>query len=296
MASKDRVKTSELENEIVCVDVEVINIEPETPEGTGPESTEDGPENICDFTKIWSEIKQFRTYFTWTGFFYFLVLGLLPTAWDIQTDLTLGSTLTQLEDEYTAGLCYIFICLPGIHILHSVLVQNLRWRFGLTDKSSFVLMFVLGLGLTTAVFACFWIRPHSFAFPAILISVITLITKALAVIVHGPETQKLSLLMSTTECRYESGLQLLLLLHIWLSGGKMFLSAMVSSILVISKVGIENYFAEDMKIRSKVDKLKLTARYLPLFAVTTLHKLGSVAVTFYSPYPLGVPLLTPTPL
>ena len=46
-----------------------------------------------------------------------LIFGLAPTAWDMYTDLELASHLLEEENAHAAGLCYVFICLPGINLV-----------------------------------------------------------------------------------------------------------------------------------------------------------------------------------
>ena len=65
-------------------------------------------------TAAWQETKE---KFNMNDFSYCLVLGLLPTAWDINTDFDLGDDLDSTEDSITAGLCYYFISLPAILLL-----------------------------------------------------------------------------------------------------------------------------------------------------------------------------------
>ena len=61
-------------------------------------------------------------------------------------------------------------------------------------------------------------------------------TKLLAVVNHTEPMRKFSLRLSALECSYESSLQLLLLFHIWLSGGILRFGTALSSLVVIGKV------------------------------------------------------------
>ena len=77
-----------------------------------------------------------------------------------------------------------------------------------------------------------------------------------------------SLNASSAESSYESSCQLLFLLHIWLSGDHMYFSAMVSSVLVIGKVGAENILMKGqenkMKDKSFLEKVVLLLQYTPV--------------------------------
>ena len=60
---------------------------------------------------------QISQNFTWENFYYAFFFGLLPTAWDISTDLQFGVSQEGQGEETTAGFCYMFICLPAIFSL-----------------------------------------------------------------------------------------------------------------------------------------------------------------------------------
>ena len=95
----------------------------------------------------------------------------------------------------------------------------------------------LGILLTTAMAVLFIHHPTAFKGPALLLATASLATKAAAVFIHTPGMKQFSRRLSTAESTYESSLQLLLLLHIYHSGGQLYLGACVSSVLVIGKVG-----------------------------------------------------------
>ena len=115
----------------------------------------------------------------------------------------------------------------------------------------------------------------------------TLGTKLLAVFVHTPEVKEFSLKTSTAECNHESSIQLLLLLHIWLSGGELYLGAIVSSTLVIGKVGSENILMKGevnkLEEKSFVEKVLLIVQYTPVMALTSMFRLGGSTIAFYHP-------------
>ena len=64
-------------------------------------STEDEGFNIDNLkAKIYSA-------FSWDNFFYAIIFGLGPTAWDVFSDLRFGHHLTEAGDIHSAGLCYL---------------------------------------------------------------------------------------------------------------------------------------------------------------------------------------------
>ena len=83
----------------------------------------------------------------------------------------------------------------------------------------------------------------------------------------------------------ESPLQLLLLLHLWVKDGfgePRFLTPILSSLLVIGKVNAEIYLSDElenlMKDKSFLEKLFLTVKHIPLFAVTAFFRIGCVII------------------
>ena len=63
--------------------------------------------------------------------------------------------------------------------------------------------------------------------------------------------KSLSRNMSESEAFFESALQLTLLLNIWLSGGKVNKSTILSSVLLIGKVGAENLLNDGEQLKGK---------------------------------------------
>ena len=76
----------------------------------------DGAE-ITSWVWIKTWLEETKECFTWGDFFFALIFGLAPTAWDMYTDLELASHLLEEENAHAAGLCYVFICLPGINLV-----------------------------------------------------------------------------------------------------------------------------------------------------------------------------------
>ena len=93
--------------------------------------------------------------------------------------------------------------------------------------------------------------------------------------------------VSVQEYSWESSLQLLLLLHIWIKGGPLFISPILSSVLIIGKVSTEFYLISEpenlLQDKSFLEKLKLIAKHLPLFALTAFFRIGSSIVKCSAP-------------
>ena len=170
-------------------------------------------------------------------FWYSLFLGFLPSAWDISTDVQFGSSQEEMGEELTAGLCYMFICLPLIIMLAMAMATTIqRVTSTLLNILLAVLLILLFIAITAAMCIVVGTNPTIFKYPAIICSVFVLGTKMVAVVVHTQEVKDFSRKITMAECTLESSAQLLLLLHIWLSGGQLYLGAIISSVIVIGKI------------------------------------------------------------
>ena len=110
--------------------------------------------------------------------------------------------------------------------------------------------------------------------------------KLLGTICHGPEVTRLVDKLADAEVRYEAALQLILLGTIYLRSGKdsseSFNSA-ISSVLVIGKVGIQDFFKKHDKNLSKASlpgKIYIAISVAPLFVFVALFRVGSFAIAF----------------
>ena len=126
---------------------------------------------------------------------------------------------------------------------------------------------------------CFSFNPLTFKFFAQLNGVFMILIKVLAVVVHTPEVKQFSMKLTFMETNLESQSQLCLLLNVWLQGGSLYISPIVSSILVIGKNNAENFLSDNpenkLKGKSFLKKLKLVLRHLPLFCTTIIFRVGS---------------------
>lgn len=175
-----------------------------------------------------------------------------------------------------------------------------------------MLVFVLLLGLTTAVVFAMILLPIYFYITAILSTIMILGVKVAALFVQGPQMKKLSTRMTASESQYESSLQLLLVISICFETGELSLSSassLLSSILMIGKSGAESYltFGKENLLeqtgtgwRGLLNKLKLLGIYSPVFCVTAAFRLTALAVIFnigalgmiiLLPFSLGAPFL-----
>ena len=112
-------------------------------------------------TSAW---RKWKESFSWNDFFYSIIFGLGPTAWDVISDLRFGDSLSQSGDKRSAGLCYLFITIPGVFFLQEVVLVHI-----LKDCSSKMttLVYVLSALVATSAMAYgFCVEPLIFYFPA----------------------------------------------------------------------------------------------------------------------------------
>ena len=179
------------------------------------------------------------THFNLNDFFYALVMDLAPAAWDCITDIMFGDDLKTIGDDKEAGICYTIICLPAFFLVLQKLVKmtklgqegdNFSW-------SLFLTIFVAWAHLLILLF-WMWANPMSLRYPSILFSSFFLGTKIVGVFLHTPQMKEFSMRLSVLETSVESPLQLLLLFHIWLAGGELYIGTIISSVVDIAKVGV----------------------------------------------------------
>ena len=114
--------------------------------------------------------------------------------------------------------------------------------------------------------------------------------KILGTICHGPEVARLVEKATVAEVQYEAALQLILLGVIYLFSGKgssESRNSAITSLLVIGKVGIQDFFKKhdkDLSKASLLGKIYIAISVSPVFILTALFKVGSIAIVFTSDY------------
>ena len=127
----------------------------------------------------------------------------------------------------------------------------------------------------------------TFAFAiAIACTVPLLAIKFLALFAHGPEMKKLVVRTTSSECQFESALQLWLLLWIFQSTGEykglQWLSSVVTSILLIGKSGAESSLTFSNQISFDEVRLKkkigLLLWFAPVYILSALFRIITLAL------------------
>ena len=176
-----------------------------------PSTREEAVDENRTHTNLWNKIKMA---FSWNDFFYSIIFGLLPTSWDVLSDLRFGWSLSKSGDNSSAGLCYLFVMIPGLFFLQDVLhkyVINKRC----SSRVNTMLYCLYGAASTSALVFGFWWEPLTFRYPATVIGCAVIGVKVVGVFVHIPEMKAFSVRVSAFEYTTESNLQLSLLFYIW---------------------------------------------------------------------------------
>ena len=240
-----------------------------------------------------SLLKRWQEAFTWDDFLYSLFVGFLPTAWDVLSDIMIASQLKEQVDKETAGLSYLFVCAPGITLLFDLVSRN--FTKNCSNAVVMLVYYILFICFTAILILCFLYDPLLLKYPSIVLGVGVIGVKGICVFVHTPELKEFSTKVSVLEYSWESSFQLLLLLYTWINGGPLFISAILSSLLIIGKTSTEYYLISEpenlLAEKSFLEKLKLIIKHLPLFSLTAFFRLGSSVIKHSSPHPAPIPVV-----
>ena len=203
-------------------------------------------------------------------------------------------------------LTYTFIALPGVMLSFSAL-QSLLRRFwnricggsevpgclrALFNAAALLLQmsFCTGLILVSLMGNPLGIEGYENMIRAMAYSSATFLigVKLLGTICHGPEVTRLVEKATDAEVRFEAALQLILLGTIYLVSGKGSYgscNSAITSLLVMGKVGVQNFFnkhEQELSKASVLGRIYIAISVLPVFVLTALFKIGSFAIVFAS--------------
>ena len=183
-------------------------------------------------------------------------------------------------------MCFLVVINPFL-----ILVDKYMWSCIAPKSACLAVTLILSLEFSACCLLVF--MPGIFKFTAITVSIGILIFKVVAVFVHTPYMKSASCMLAELESTYESAIQLFLLLHMWLSTGKLHSGTMLSSVLIIGKVAAENYLVKGqenlMKNKTILERIFLIGKYIPVMCLTTIFRIGSI-VLFMFPPSLVLPL------
>ena len=140
-----------------------------------------------------------RSSFKMDKFCYALIFGLLPTAWDVRTDVSLGEILWREGRVYAAALCWMFVCFTPVVAITEYISKV---------TNSAVASVVAEVSLVGSLLYLVMWYPWATYYPALFTMIGLLIVKILAVVLHTPGITKLSAKLSQFECIGEASCQL----------------------------------------------------------------------------------------
>ena len=199
----------------------------ELSEGNPEEQTNERLEEVEEEEEVEAELNDWREAFNWDDFAYNLVLGFLPTACDVFSDLRIAFHLRENAEVDSAGLSYLFICFPGLHMSLDLFTRRLS--LSCDTKVAIFVNVVCGVTFSFAMLFSVWSKALLFEYPAFLVGIAVVCVKAVAIVVHTPAMKKVSARVTKYETDTESPLQLLLLLHIFLEPSEVRFSSLARS-------------------------------------------------------------------
>ena len=264
---------------------------------SGPASEDQG----IDLREVWKEGKKWRTLFSWSAAVPPFLLGFLPSLWDIHSDYVYANIWDTDFRSYSSkfwddsrkqnkNYTYMFICLPVLMLCLTSLPRVMRSLSenlcpGHLRTCAAVIGNTIGLLLLLGVFvgvfcAVFLLQPASLKYLSYPCAAVMLCGKLLPVFIHGHHTRRLAVMLGAHEATYEAVLQLVLV-NFGVSGFNHPInittySAVLSSLIAISKAGIEKllmFGEENMMDEPILKKLKTIAKYLPVFAPTSVFRI-----------------------
>ena len=297
-----------------------------------------------DFYKVKEELKweNLKREFSWTRFFQTLLLVCTFSFLDVFTDFRYASSVDEdvcvfnnlssrcggLHYFQVQNSTYMFISLPTIMLIvaslqlkfaaftdYLVRAKMAKWprccSEGLIRAVAGVMTFLFNIFIILSVISVSWLGllwpcQHIAFSLAIACTIPLLGTKVLALFAHGPEMRKLVVRTTSSECQFESALQLWLLAWIFQSTGEykglIWLSSGLSSILLIGKSGAESSltFSEQIDFHEVPLKKKLGLLFLcaPVFILSALFRIITLALITdrdllytWLPLALGLPVV-----
>ena len=256
-------------------------------------------------------LKQQKHLFSWSACLAPFFLGFLTSFWDVFSDYEYAESWDKHIYNYTKlvemeldpiryqGFIYLFICLPVLMLvlttaqrLGKVFISRIccsccleDWAGSLGNFFGLIVLLVAWFGAVILALA----QPNVIKVMSYPCAATMLVIKLLPVIFQGPQMKILASRMSSMEAMFEATFQLVFVFFGVLQYNHEFdgpaIRSAVSSILTISKAGIENmlnYRTENnMTNASFSTKICLLIKFLPVFVSTTIFRItGLIAIEF----------------
>ena len=268
---------------------------------------EEGERAVDDFLRdFWAEIRAFRKYFSWNAFIEAVLLKFFLPLNDIISDFLLAEKFHNIIrdpniNRWVTFFSYYFISCPGLMFL----LSNLHmFRFSPNRTNSFksvIVSFVLMVCVLCLEVVFIQHAHEKILFPAaILVSTCILILGTMEIVFHGPMMRKLSNLVASYEGRFEAAPQLLLhvILLMTLDGNDgvdgdenveqyfeyLDIYGLLTSLAMLGKDLTENILlngTQDYQHKPFTSKLMMMGKFLPVVLLTTIFRLGSLALAIH---------------
>ena len=123
------------------------------------------------------------------NFAYNLLLGFLPTVWDVVSDLRTAKTLEDSEERSLAGLSFLFVCLPGYYLLMDLLQQKISNWLG---SKAIIVNIVCTFCILLATIFWFSTDELAFKYPAFVIGLGMICVKGVGLFVQNSSMKDLA--------------------------------------------------------------------------------------------------------
>ena len=123
------------------------------------------------------------------NFAYNLLLGFLPTVWDVVSDLRTAKTLEESEECSLAGLSFLFVCLPGYYLLMDLLQQKISNWLG---SKAIIVNIVCTFCILLATIFWFSTDELAFKYPAFVIGLGMICVKGVGLFVQNSSMKELA--------------------------------------------------------------------------------------------------------
>ena len=250
---------------------------------------------------LWQEILHIQSHFQLQLCAEIFLLKLVPSLNDIVSDFLVAEAYSSSDDTivqtWITNYSYFAICAPAIYLIFSLLHYCFK-----KHRTALSLACVLPLPCFLLLFNLYSfptlpIYPRVLFLPAACVATFLLSTKTLAVLVHGPATQRLARIVAPYEGRGECLHQLIIAMAMLMSGrvGAMEWRpyyTLVTSFLILARDVAEQLLGSGPDLlagRSLWERLGAIGRLLPSILSTAVFRIGSFALIYCSALTKEVP-------
>ena len=275
-------------------------------ENSDPQGEEEGERrDLWDlWREFWAEAKAFRKYFSWNAYIEAVLLKFFLPLNDIISDFLIAEKFHNTIKHPTINrwatfFSYYFIACPGLMFLLSN-HHMFCFRLGHDRTSScksVILSFVLMVCVLCLEGLLMQYVHERILFPAaVLVSTCILVLGTMELIFHGPYMRKLGNLVAGYEGRFESAPQLLLHVILIMTRDNredeieaeyyeyLDIYGLLTSIAMLGKDLTENILlngTQDYQHKPFTSKLVMMGKFLPVVLLTSIFRLGSLALAIH---------------